>query len=168
MYDRNKAVSDGVISFYLDHFITAQDENQRLRDELKKAKDEIKALRHTNGEIDQTHTRELQRTRDELKTLEAENQALRHSNREIDLDRIRHRESATALLNELTNIKREQDDLRTQSEIQRDELVTAQDYGTKADLLSISDLRQKVGDLNDDNYSVAAWFGGALVHVQRR
>lgn len=98
-------------------------ENRLLWDELKKAEGENRALRHANNEINQTRTRELQHTRDELKRVEAENRALRLANREIDQAPSRHRENATALLNLLTNVKRELDDSLTLSEIQGNELV---------------------------------------------
>jgi hypothetical protein len=41
-------------------------------------------------------------------------------------------------------------------------------FPTKVDLLSASELSQKVSDLNEEVFQVAAWFSDSLMHMQRQ
>ena len=45
-------------------------------------------------------------------------------------------------------------------------VIEAQVFSTKSDLLSISDVKEKVNALNDENFPASAFLGGSLVHFK--
>jgi hypothetical protein len=61
---------------------------------------------------------------------------------------------------------RELQEYKNISEIRGKELISAQVFLRKADLLSISDVKDKVNALNDENFQASASLGDALVHFK--
>ncbi|KAF8959228.1 hypothetical protein BDZ97DRAFT_1923060 [Flammula alnicola] len=107
---------------------------------------------------------DAQRLQEELKKARSHIYTLRHNCQELDNERLRYKDHSITLKHELASVQRELEEYKTLSEIRGKELVGAQVFLTKADLLSISELVQKVNALNDENFQAAASFGDILVH----
>ncbi len=73
------------------------------------------------------------------------------------------RKSNSALQNELREVKKALDDSLQLSAMRGKELVGSQVFLSKADLLSVSDLKQKMAGLNDEIFQSAAWLAELLV-----
>ncbi|KJA20615.1 hypothetical protein HYPSUDRAFT_68349 [Hypholoma sublateritium FD-334 SS-4] len=92
---------------------------------------------------------ELEHSRSEMLTAQNACEALRRSN--------------SALQNELREVKRALGDSLRLSAVRGKELVGSQVFLSKANLLSVSELKQKVARLNDENFQAAAWLAEFLV-----
>jgi hypothetical protein len=187
--NRSKAVSDGAVSFYLDHFVQSrvskpplsaaaggsagrQDGHPREPRPASNAKEPPPVPPHSSlSGPDSSRARYLgkflpsstsssdpareekyhrlladhQRLQSDLKRAESDNRHLKHANREIDLERLRHRENATTLQNELLNVQRELEDYRNLSEIRGKELMGAQVFLADNQRLQ-SDLKRAESD----------------------
>jgi len=114
---------------------------------------------------------ELNRTRHNLKQLEHEYRRSKteaqHLNRaciELDHENRRHKDTIQSLQHELTNMGRELQEYKTLSDIRGKELIGSQVFLTKADLVSISDLKDMVNTLNDEIFQASASLADSLIH----
>ena len=74
------------------------------------------------------------------------------------------KDTIRSLQHENANIVRELQEYKNLSEIRGRKLIGAQVFLTKPDLLSISDVKDMVNTLNDENFQASASLGDALVH----
>ncbi|KIM36846.1 hypothetical protein M413DRAFT_448958 [Hebeloma cylindrosporum] len=116
---------------------------------------------------------ELHRTRARLQQLEHEFRRARGDNAnlhracfELDSENKRQKDTIRSLQHELTNMGRELQEYKNLSDIRGKELIGAQVFLTKADLLSISDVKDKVNALNDECFQASASLGDSLIHLQ--
>ena len=116
---------------------------------------------------------ELQRTKARLQQLEydfrrarGDNANLHRAYMEADSENRRNKDTIRSLQHEISNMGRELQEYKNLSEIRGRELLGAQVFLTKADLLSISDVKDKVNALNDENFQASASLGDALVHFK--
>ena len=123
-----------------------KDKYQQLKEEYDRIRDENKHVRATIDNYD----RELRRKNGELSKLQHEVQ--------------QSRDTITGLQNELNNVYQQLEDAKTLSEARGKELAGSEDFLTKADTLSISEVGEKVSALNEEIFQVAATLGEALVH----
>jgi len=114
---------------------------------------------------------ELQRTKTKLRQVEydfrraqGDNANLHRHCLELDSENRRNKDTIRSLQHEITNMGRELQEYKNLSEIRGRELLGAQVFLTKADHLSISDVKDKVNTLNDENFQASASLGDALVH----
>lgn len=108
-------------------------------------------------------TVELQQAQEELKRSRSEIRTLNRTCQELYNDKQRYHEQLVTLKTELKNVTKELDDSRQLSEVRGKELLGAQVFLTKADLLSVSEVIQKVNDLNDESFQAAALLAESLV-----
>ena len=150
---RNKAVSDGAISFYLDHLLPPKDKYQLLKEEYSRTQDELRdELRQARATID-NYDRELRRRNGELRHLQHESQ--------------QSKDSINGLQNELIDVHQQLEDAKNLSEVRGKELIGAQVFLSKADTLSISEAGEKVTALNEEISQTAAILGKALIRKHR-
>ena len=116
---------------------------------------------------------ELHRTRAKFQQLEYEFRRARSDNAnlsrtcfELDSENRRNKDTIRSLQHELTNMGRELQEYKNLSDIRGKELLGAQVFLTKADHLSISDVKDKVNALNDENFQASASLGDSLVHLK--
>jgi hypothetical protein len=115
---------------------------------------------------------ELHRTRAKLQQLEYEFRRARSDNAnlhrtcfELDSENRRNQDTIRSLQHELTNVGRELQEYKDLY-IHRREVIGAQAFLRKADLLSISDVKDKVNALNDENFQASASLGDSLIHLK--
>ena len=116
---------------------------------------------------------ELHRTRVKLQQLEYEFQRARTENAnlhrtcfELDNENRKNKDTIRSLQHELTNTVRELQEYKNLSDIRGRELIGDQAFLREADLLSISDVKDKVNALNDKNFRASASLGESLVHFK--
>ncbi len=78
----------------------------------------------------------------------------------------RYREKNSALQTELNHVYEDLEASRQLSDVRGKELLGAQVFLTKADMLSVSELTQKVTDLNDETFQAAALLAESLTHQE--
>lgn len=98
----------------------------------------------------------FQRSQDELAHSRSETLTAQNAYEEL-------RRSNNALQTELRKVKRALDDSLRLSAARGKELVGSQVFLSKANLLSVSELKQKMACLNDENFQAAAWLAEFLV-----
>jgi hypothetical protein len=136
-------------SSLLDKYDRLKEEHHRIRDELSQARATI-----------ENYDRELIRKDKELRKASHYIDHLQQENR-------RSKDTINSLQNGLNNVHHQLEDAQTLSEVRGKELVGAQVFLTKADSLSISEVREKVNALNEEIFQTAATLGEALVHKRR-
>ena len=102
----------------------------------------------------------------EFRRVKGENGTLHRNCFELDSENRRSKDTIRSLQHEITNMGRELQEYKNLSEIRGRELVGAQVFLTKADLLSISDVKDKVNALNGENFQASASLGESLVHFK--
>ncbi|KDR69826.1 hypothetical protein GALMADRAFT_214905 [Galerina marginata CBS 339.88] len=124
--------------------------------------------------IDKTRE-DLQHAMGQIESLQMDNKRgreeyrrLKQAYHELELEFTRFKDNNTSLQHELAAAHRQLDDSKALSETRGRELVGAQVFLTKADSLSISDIVEKVGVLNEEIFQTAASLGETLVHTARR
>ena len=121
---------------------------QLLKEDYDRKLDELKQARVT---ID-NHNRELKRTIGEL----------RQSNQHVgNLKQENHRlkDSINALQNDLKNVHQQQKDAKTLPDVSGPQV-----FSTKADILLISEVGEKVIALNEEIFQAAATLGEAIIY----
>ena len=78
----------------------------------------------------------------------------------------RYREKNSSLQTELGHVYEDLEASRQLSDVRGKELLGAQVFLTKADMLSVSELTQKVTDLNDEIFQAAALLAESLTHQE--
>ena len=121
------------------------------------AKDRYQLLKEDFREVQQ----ELENYKLELRRTQGELRSAKHHISELQHERQRIIDHANGLQNELNNVHQQLEDAKTLSEVHRKE---PQVFLTKADTLSISEVREKVTVLNEEIFQAAATFGEALIH----
>jgi hypothetical protein len=116
---------------------------------------------------------ELQRTKARLQQLELEFRRVKRENAtlhrncfELDSENRRSKDTIRSLQCEITLTGREIQLYKELSEIRRRELVGAQVFSSKADLLAISDVKDQVNALNGESFQASASLGESLVHFK--
>jgi hypothetical protein len=108
----------------------------------------------------------LQQLEHEFRRARSDNANLHRTCFELDSENRRNKDTIRSLQHELTNTVRELQEYKNLSDIRGKELIGAQVFLTKADLLSISDVKDKVNALNDENFQASASLGDSLVHLK--
>ncbi|KJA20500.1 hypothetical protein HYPSUDRAFT_815743 [Hypholoma sublateritium FD-334 SS-4] len=101
-----------------------------------------------------------------LHRYKTENYHLRNDLQHLHGDLQRYREKTNSLTNELNHVYEDLEASRQLSDVRGKELLGAQVFLTKADMLSVSELTQKVTDLNDEIFQAAALLAEALSHQE--
>ena len=83
---------------------------------------------------------------------------------ELESDNRRIKDTIQSLQHKNTLIGRELQEYKNLSEIRGKELLASQVFLRKADLLSISTVKDKMNALNDENFQASASLGDALVY----
>ena len=83
---------------------------------------------------------------------------------ELENENQRQKDTIRSLQHELTDTIREVQEFKNLSDIRGKELLGAQIFLTKADLLTISDVKEMVNALNDEIFQASATLGDSLVH----
>ena len=145
-------------------------ENRRRKDIIRSQQREFTDTGQSRPARDRTKE-ELHRTRAKLQQLDSEFRRMKTDNAnmnracyELDSENRRHKETIRILQHELTNTVRELQEYKNLSDIRGKKLVGAQAFLTKADLLSIPDVKEKVDALNDENFQVSVSLGDSLIH----
>ena len=133
----------------LDKYQLLKEEHHRIRDELAQARATI-----------ENYNRELIRRNKELRQA---SQYIDHLQQENQ----RSKDSNNSLQNELNNVHQQLENSKALSQSRGKELLGAQAFLTKADTLSISEVREKVNALNEEIFQAAATLGETLVHKRR-
>jgi len=85
---------------------------------------------------------------------------------ELESENRRIKDTIRSLQHEKINMGRELQEYKMLSEIRGRELIGAQVFLKKADLLTVSDVKDKVNALNGENFQASASLGESLVHVK--
>ena len=130
---------------------------------------------HEKGDIGQSRPprdrtkEELHRTKAKLQQIEFQRMRTDNANMnracfELDSENQRLKDTIRSLQHELSNTVRELQEYQNLSDIRGKELIGTQVCLTKADLLSISDVKEKVNALNDENFQASVSLGDSLIH----
>ncbi|PPQ64189.1 hypothetical protein CVT24_008563 [Panaeolus cyanescens] len=107
---------------------------------------------------------ELENHKAEIRRLQRDMRAQINSSNSLQSHRQKLTEANSTLQYELINIKQQLEETKTLADIRGKELIGAQKFLSKADAISISDLKEKVLALNDEIFQAAASLGETIVH----
>ena len=182
-------MSDGALSFYHDRFVHTRRLNTNLTSAFLDPAGPVSPLRdRTKEELHRTKT-ELKKPKYEFRRAMSDNANLHQSCFELDNENRKNKDTIRSLQHELTTMARELQEYKDQSDVinenrrQKDtiqnlqhelqeyknlssELIGTQVFLTKADILSLSDVKDKVNALNDEIFQASASLGDSLVHVK--
>ena len=133
----------------LDKYQLLKEEHHRIREELIQARATI-----------ENYDRELIRRNKELRQA---SQYIDHLQQENQ----RSKDLNNGLQNELNNVGQQLEEAKALCEVRGKELHGAQNFLTKADTLSISEVGEKLTALNEEIFQAAATFGETIIHKRR-
>jgi len=107
---------------------------------------------------------DLENYQRELKRLQRDMKSHVTSINILQADRSKLTDANNSMHYELVNVKKQLEEIKALADIRGKELLGAQKFLTKADSISISDLKEKVVALNDEIFQAAASLGETITH----
>jgi hypothetical protein len=111
----------------------------------------------------ESHPDDVQQLRAELSRRDADLDRLRHENSKLFKDFEQYRQANKNLIREHTGLSRELEDTTNLSNARGKELAVAQVFLSKADNISVGEVRDLVDALNEEIFQAAASLGDCIV-----